>query len=461
MFGPRVGSLFLNYWFYSTDGDSWFLTREEYIGPVPLRGDLARANALIETFFELEDSLKSEVKPSVLQDLWENFSWKTPWDDLSRVMFAIPRNWAETRLAGEITLKELKRRHHSVSLDWLQKNGECGDWITVKPSTIRQAGRGAFARKTLKQGETVAPFPLIHLPYRRVLDMFELEKPEGDKLYKADRQKKSGTQLLLNYCMGHNDSTMLLCPYGTLSNHINHNQTLANVKMVWSDPSKSNHKPDWLNKTLRELYHVSHAGLAMSLVATRDIQAGEEIFLDYGDEWERAWQEHVQSYVPVAGAENYKSAEQLNSELEMIRTEFELLFNPYPENVKLHFLLTFNKPRNIWLKHWVRGTLKEFVEKDDEYYGEVEVLRREVDAEGHTWYTVIPLDNGRSEKEALPPKIVSKVPREAFRFFDNAYTSDMLQPNAFRHDIRIPDHLFPELWKNLKYGTDVEPFDVS
>ena len=37
----------------------------------------------------------------------------------------------------------------------------------------------------------------------------------------------------------------------------------------------------------------------------------------------------------------------------------------------------------------------------------------------------------------------------------------MLQPNAFRHDIRIPDHLFPELWKNLKYGIDIDSFDVS
>ena len=216
---------------------------------------------------------------------------------------------------------------------------------------------------------------------------------------------------------------MLLCPYGTLSNHINHNQTLANVKMVWSDPSKSNHKPDWLNKTLRELHEISYAGLAMSLVATRDIQVGEEIFLDYGDEWERAWQAHVENYVPVAGAENYTSAEQLNKELKLVRTEFELLFNPYPENVKLHFSLTFNKPRKVWLKYWERGTLQEFMLKDDEYYGEVDVLRREVDAEGHTWYTVVPLDNGRKEKETLKPKIVAKVPLEAFRFFDNPYTS--------------------------------------
>jgi hypothetical protein len=34
------------------------------------------------------------------------------------------------------------------------------------------------------------------------------------------------------------------------------------------------------------------AGLVMTFVATHDIQPREEIFLDYGDLWEKAWNEH-------------------------------------------------------------------------------------------------------------------------------------------------------------------------
>ncbi|KAI2513179.1 hypothetical protein MHU86_1217 [Fragilaria crotonensis] len=438
-------------------GNGWFTSREETIGPVPLKGDLVRANELIEKYLNLEQSLKSVVKGEILEELWETFAWKTPFEDTSRVLFAMPKNWDDLRVAGNITLTELKRRHHSTSLDWLKQHGECGDLITVKESTIRQAGRGAFARKRFTVGEIVAPYPLIHLPYRQVLDMFELTRSDDPKKHKADRDRKTQTQLLENYCMGHNESTLLLCPYGTLSSHINHNQTLANVKMVWADPAKSNHHADWLNKTLRELYDTPYAGLAMSLVATREIEANEEIFLDYGDEWEEAWQTHVKSYVPVSGASTYKSAEQLNDEMTVIRTEFELIFHPYPSNVQVYFSLAFSVPRIVWLKYWEQGTLDEFMIKEDEYYGRVEVLRREVDRYGDTWYTVLPLDDGSKKKLPLKPKIIERVPREAFRFFDNSYTSDMLQRNAFRHDARIPDHLFPDLWRNRRSGVDLDP----
>ncbi len=85
----------------------------------------------------------------------------------------------------------------------------------------------------------------------------------------------------------------------------------------------------------------------MSLVATRDIQADEEIFPDYGDYWEHAWQTHVMNYVPVSGASTYTSAEQLNNEITVIRTEFELMFYPYPSNVKVFFSLAFNIPRIV------------------------------------------------------------------------------------------------------------------
>ena len=43
------------------------------------------------------------------------------------------------------------------------------------------------------------------------------------------------------------------------------------------------------------------------------------------------------------------------------------------------------------------------------------------------------------------------VPRHAFQYRDRPYTTDMFLRNAFRHDIRIPDHLFPEVWKNRAY----------
>jgi hypothetical protein len=397
------------------------------------------------------------TKETLLNEIWESFIWATPWLDTSRSIFAVPKNWDELRLAKNITLQQLKRNQHSVSLQWLQENGECGDWITVRKSTIRQAGRGAFSKRSFRVGDVVAPIPLIHLPYRDVLDMFELNWDTSTEMYKANWQKKRHTQLLENYCMGHRQSTMLLCPYGTLSNHINHNQTLVNVKLVWADPQKSNHHPEWLNMSVEELNDNENAGLSMNLVATKEIYPDDELFLDYGDEWEKAWWNHVKNYSPGSESAKYKSAEQLNAEVITIRTEFELLFNPYPKNVVLGWNLAFKYPRRAWIKHWEQNTLDEYMRKEDEYFADVEVLRREVDKNGNTWYTVIPLNDGTKEKNPLQPNIVQNVPREAFRFFDRAYTSDMLQPWSFRHDIRIPDNLFPLKWRNRILEEDLEP----
>ena len=414
------------------------------MGTVPLEGDLHRAHEFIVRYSMLEERLQSNVKKEIFQDLWESFVKKNPWNSTSRVMNAVPKSLEETRLARNITLTELKRRHHSVSVKWLEAHGECGDWITVQPSTIRQAGRGAFARKPLKEGEIVAPFPVLHLPDRARLDMFEVSR-----VGKANKDKKIHTQLLENYCMGHNESTMLLCPYGTLSNHINHNQTLVNVKLVWADPSRSNHSPVWLNKTLKELYETRHAGLAMNVVAIRDIQPDEEVFLDYGDEWEKAWQVHVENWTPTDGAEKYKSAEQLNKDLKIAKTEFELMLSPYPHNVHLYVSKAFTGPRTSWLKYWEKGTLDAYIIKEKTDFVNVEVLRRETDEDGHTWYTVVPLERSADHKK---PRKISRVPLDAFRFFDRAYTTDMFQANSFRHDIRIPDHMFPDVWKNRKTG---------
>lgn len=433
---------------FASYGNAWFTSREDDIGPVPLKGDLALAERLLKKYKLRAKRLKlMEVKEEIIEDIWESFAWQNPWNKTSRILFGLPRNWEDTRLVSNRTLLWLRRREHSVTLDWLEEHGICGDFITVKNSTIRQAGRGAFARKGFKTGDVVAPLPFVHLPYRRYLDMFDIIKNEEGE-FEASNEKRH-TQLLLNYCMGHNESTMLLCPYGTLSSHINHNQTLANVEMVWADPKTSIHNPRWLNKSLSELYSISYSGLSMNLRATRDINSGDEIFIDYGDEWERAWQKHVSNWKPVENSKDYKSAEQLNMETKHLKTEFETLFDPYPNNVVIHLNLAFNNPRSTWLDHWEDGTLQDYIIRVDEYTKQCEILSREKDDEGKVWYTaIINATDDRTGKNE--PKKLEKLPRLAFVFFDKPHTTDMHLPGAFRHDIRIPDHLFPDTWRNKR-----------
>jgi len=88
------------------------------------------------------------------------------------------------------------------------------------------------------------------------------------------------------------------------------------------------------DSTIRE----KSAQLAMELVVLRDIDAGEEIFLDYGNEWEAAWKKHVEEWEPVEGADSYVSAFEMNLQYDHVfRTEFEQMKNPYPSNLMLKF----------------------------------------------------------------------------------------------------------------------------
>jgi hypothetical protein len=96
---------------------------------------------------------------------------------------------------------------------------------------------------------------------------------------------------------------------GLLTALINQSHKIPNTKLQWS--TKSMGRPEWRDLALEEWTKDPHAGLAFEFVALRDIGEGEEILIDYGEEWEAAWQEHVRKYEPPP--RNYAPAYELNS----------------------------------------------------------------------------------------------------------------------------------------------------
>jgi hypothetical protein len=438
----RAGQeLFVNY------GNNWFHTRLESIGPVPIKGDVPKANLLLQKWHRLFKKYEPLGKGQVLKDMWESFAWTNPFNDTSRELFALPKNWEETALTGNSSLTALRTFQSMRSADWLEEFGACADNLNVGTSTIPHAGRGAFSRRKLSKGNLVAPFPLIHLTNRKRLHMYKIESNiRGEKVVN-DRRHPIHHQLMLNYCMGHRESTILLCPYGIHTMLINHSQK-PNVKLVWAATTRSNHHPDWLNLTVPELekFEAEAAGLAMEAIALRDIQVGEEIFLDYGDEWQDAWDNHLAEWKPVEG--DYVSAETLNADnTTRLKTEFEQMIDPYPGNVFLKCNDEFGKGTK-WKNHYKEGTLKEYVKEADGYMVPCELLRYVEQDDGGILYTALFRDPDQ-RRDALPKKL-KDVPREAFGFFDRPCTSDMHLPSAFRHDLRIPDALLPDKWRNLK-----------
>jgi len=424
---------------YVDYGQSWFRDRA-LLGPIPLLGDLEKATNLFRKWQSLRDSL-AYVSEEIMIDLWKQFVFETEFD-MSRVLGAFRKTQNEwEQLHQNMTLKEIRIQEGLRTDEWLREHGTCGDNMQEGVSTLRQAGRGAFATRKLIKDSIVAPLPLIHVSDRSMLDMFEFQNIRN----KTTMQGILGEQLFVNYCMGHASSTLLLCPYGPLTSLINHNQTQVNVKVRWSDPTKGNHDPTLLERLIEHFANDKTAKLAMDLVALRDIEPGEELFLDYGDAWEKAWQEHVERWRPQPDAHKYVSAYQLNNSTDRLRTVFEQMANPYPDNVDLQCKGIFFKVID-WPLFLKTGTVNE-----TDYHGSkwqpCEVLRSE-EINGTLRYTAaytVYDDNGKVEKHDK----LTDAPREAFRFIDRPYTSDMFLPNAFRHPILVPDNMWPEYWENL------------
>ena len=426
-------------------GDEWFELRAKSLPPVPLSGHVLKANVLMNKYKSL-CKRHGDTHPALLKDLYESFVWKNPFSDESRILFAVPKTWEETEKVWEYgSLKRYLRDVHSRPLEWIEENGACGDNIREGPSDL--AVRGGLATRPLAKDSVVAPLPMIHLPYKQILATPTLKQHQ--KIGKV--RPKPPYQQLLNYCFGHANTTMLLCPYGTMSSLVNHNQTRANTKVQWADPSRSNHQPEWLNMTPRQLDEAKlSAGLAMELVATRDIKEGEEILLDYGDDFERAWQAHVKQWKPHVDKEYTVSSDyDILAKEGHWRTAHE---DPYPINLQLHYDEAFDS-HSTWKIHWKKGKLEKYVKDMDDVKRPCVITRRLKDADKNIWYDGFILPSDPNSKKT--PKKFRSLPHQAFSLRDKRYTTDVHLPKAFRHPIGIPNDLLPDAWKNA--GTEGVP----
>jgi hypothetical protein len=232
--------------------------------------------------------------------------------------------------------------------------------------------------------------------------------------------------------------------------HINHSPH-PNVKLEWSQNHTMRH-PEWLDQPIAEWGNTMEVGLQFNIVALRDIDEGEEILLDYGPDWEQAWEKHVEDFGRdiVASRKHYVPGFELNRMDQLtIRTDYD---RPYGmDNVALDIPNDF---------HGLSGVLSAFDNTspstttttttttvhevdiyltvrqrthDDSYVVEVSHFQR--------------FPDGRFVVPEPTVVVLWDVPRSAFVFRDLPFKRDHNQPWAFRHDMRIPDELFPMAWR--------------
>ena len=326
--------------------------------------------------------------------------------------------------------KEYVKPRHPVQ--YLQENGWCVDYLEIRQSNDPSMGRGAFAKRRLEKGQIIAPAPLQAFQDRAVFSRVEPE------------------QLYVNYCIQPRDSKMIFFPYGPAVGLINHSRT-PNVALQWS--KNSMHQATWLEMSYKDFWKTAWpGGLILEVVALREIAPGEELFMDYGEEWEQAWKEHVAQWQPLDSAEDYVYPEEMD-ETDVLRTVEEQKTDPYPDN-----LITMCRTPD-----WEREESNHVIWQEDNYpfWGEMmafcHILAREKGKDGDPVYTVsLNFHKTKGKKsdlaynESIPLEdqyIDFKVPRRAIRWIEKPYYDDEHMSNVFRHPIMFPDHLVPDAWR--------------
>jgi hypothetical protein len=446
-------------------GDNWFESRSDSFGPTfPLSDDFPVAEELLRQFASLTQESSLQETSTLQQDLYDIIASLSalPHPFVSRVLGALPDDLADALKAAEAgEIAVLHQPHHIRSPAWLQEHGRCMDHMRPGMSTLPQAGHGAFATRDLPAGTIITTSPLHHLPVQEFVHMYKFEYDDKTNRWNKNMDGVSGYQILLNYCYSHAETTLLLCPYGGGINYINHHHTTPNVKIRWAVDFPLAHKAAGLAETVESLEYNYQPQFGFDYVALTDIEEGDELFLDYGDEWEEAWQEHVENY-EAAGEhpEQYAAGAYLNEHHSNmpVRTVDELVFDPYPDHLQIrcHPTLRYYSGGDTSSSPGYRWRTKD-------YGYPCRVLDRYLE-DGQEWYTVqleIHPDeeddddddddnHAKSSKKGTTWIEKTDIPRSAINFFDKPGHTDMHLPNAFRHAIGIPDEMIPDIWRNLQ-----------
>lgn len=339
------------------------------------------------------------------------------------------------------------------SVDWIRENGFCLENIRSGKSTIKQAGRGAFAQTVLKKGSIIAAVPLNTIADSDKLFMYELTKDEGTGELTRNNIY-AGEQMMMNYCFGHPNSPPLFCPMTNvvLINHCSDRKVGEgqcgdngpNAKIQWATDWDSKTQ-EWLKKSLDEIVELTKTterGLSFEVVALRDIMPGDEIFIDYGENWEKAWEEHVKNWVPPI-KDDYQSVRSM-IDGGVLRTVDELKENPYPSNVQ----------QVCFFQHCDDDDEEDGDDEEEEtvyFYNEIEADFG-VEAEKSLYPCEIkdkPSPNLFSVTVFCPdnnPVKVKEYPSNLISFRTKKYRSDQHLPGAFRHYIEIDHGIFPDHW---------------
>eukprot|EP00586_Coscinodiscus_wailesii_P012477 CAMPEP_0172511658 /NCGR_PEP_ID=MMETSP1066-20121228/237980_1 /TAXON_ID=671091 /ORGANISM="Coscinodiscus wailesii, Strain CCMP2513" /LENGTH=498 /DNA_ID=CAMNT_0013291125 /DNA_START=84 /DNA_END=1580 /DNA_ORIENTATION=- len=306
------------------------------------------------------------------------------------------------------------------NVEHLRSVGYCLDGLTVGVSKIPDAGRGAFASVPFGQGSVVAPVAVI--PFLRE----DLETRYENPVY----------ELLLNYCMGHMGSKLVLFPVTPIVNYINHRRSSSpgsgpNVELRFPNNGKSGSGSWGVDSSIEDIMKDRSPVILYELVATRDIAPGDEIVMDYGQAWDRSWKKYSKK---MDDFDDFSSAAAWNAQ----KTAGE----PLDEDQDVY-------PLNLMLEC--------FVDMDDTYQKTMTWKLTADLYQAKNLYSCEILDSAQTENGSYVYTMrvntyddavtkVRRVPQDAIWFVE-----DSINPrDIFRYYIDIPETLFPSQWTGIE-----------
>ena len=337
-------------------------------------------------------------------------------------------------------------------------------------SRIKDAGRGVYTTRRITKHAIVAPVPV------KIVHRDDLRIHTNKNNNNNDQQQQH--QLLLNYCLGHTSSNWLLFPYASMINLINHYHT-PNVELRVIVPSSKSVQP------------------VLGLVALRDIQYNEEIYLHYGRQWEEAWYNHTtmdwnhNRKKKAQHPQHYTPSYVMDDTVQKLRTVQEQKAHPYPTNIRTTCFYKYSdrtsneKDEEIQKnnnKNGGTGPTTSYKWKltkgiyDLKHLRPCQVVKRMDDDTKHdtnrSYYAVRILNHHHQnhqyrnqnknqnqnknrhtleeDNEYIPTDvfhIVTHVPRSAIRFSDKPGTTDQHLSYAFRHEIGISESILNQVLK--------------
>jgi len=439
-------------------GDIWFTTRRKLLGIIPGEAHFVEADKMLLAFSQKDEHQPNNGRGSsnyaYRNANYEKLLKETQLKD-ERLRAAMPNNLIDVPSALASGTARFSAKESIRTPEWLEENGACIDNIVTGVSTIPQAGKGAFATRTINKGKLVTTTPVITLA-REDLHLWDFIKKTEDG---GAIQELMGEQLLLNYCYGHTNSSLLFFPYAPSVNFINHGSENSNAEIRWS--KLPYHNKEWIELSLDEMKAKLKTGLLFDIIATRDIHRGEEVILNYGNDWEESWKQHIeewgsidyndasndQPYLNLTDRLGLVTTVSLNQieEKSIVRTKDEQMEDPYPEYIMTR--CQFEPPDECTHNSNADCQSRWTLTFEALQLHPCTILSRQTIG-GTDWYTAqieVPL----KESTGVTLHLVEYMPRSAIRFVDRPYSRDQYARGVFRQVIGLSDGILPSHWMDL------------